>query len=51
MRSRCLGFSFEFVINVMSFLDVGKSAIVNFSKVKPRNEENGEWEGLSKGSN
>jgi hypothetical protein len=35
----------------MSFLDVGKNAIVNFLKVEPRNEENGEWESLPKGSN
>jgi hypothetical protein len=35
----------------MSFLDVRKSVIVKFSKVEPRNEENGEWEGLPKGSN
>jgi hypothetical protein len=42
MKSRCLGSSFEFVINVMNFLDVGKNEIVNFLKVEPRNEENGE---------
>jgi hypothetical protein len=35
----------------MGFLDVGNSAIVKFSTIESRNEENGEWEGLPKGSN
>ncbi len=50
-RCRCLSSSFKFVINVMGFLDVGNSAIVKFSTIESRNEENGEWEGLPKGSN